>query len=568
MLTSQFRKFLLATGLLAVSVSTSSAAMLHVPKNHKTIQAAIDASNSGDTVIVAPGVYRERIVMKRGITVKSAGDDAKGKLGLKRAEATTIDGGGANGQGTNQKGTGGQETGENGAGVSMAQDSTLDGFTVTNVGLYDDSEWEKHHATQGEEQAHEPIGAPGTPGIGVTGVACSIKNNIVHHTGYTGIAIQNGKSKHCSPHVYRNVCYRNMGGGIGSMQKSSALIEENICFENFYAGIGHEDASPLVINNVCYENIRAGIGISEGACPIVRGNKCYQNRRAGIGTRSGGNTRPIIENNDCYQNDMAGIGTREEASPVIRNNRCYKNKLAGIGSRTHATPTIIGNECYENELVGIGQQSDAVTVLIGNHCHHNKTAGIGFAACEAGRSTVINNRVIDNALVAIGINPGWTVNLSGNELSREGGLPPIVMVFAGADASFTDNVIRGGGVAGIRAAGKVRADNNEFSGTSLRRGGPPNFAIWALAGSDVTMTANRVHGWRHALHATKAQIIASQNTVSNFHATAFAINDPSEPADVYGNTAISNDPNCKVVSLTGEAGIVNDNKLTTESADR
>jgi len=61
------------------------------------------------------------------------------------------------------------------------------------------------------------------------------------------------KGQRVSPHIVRNVTYRNMGGGIGSMKKSTAIIEENICFENFYAGIGHNDASPLVINNLCYE---------------------------------------------------------------------------------------------------------------------------------------------------------------------------------------------------------------------------------------------------------------------------------------------------------------------------
>ena len=86
---------------------------------------------------------------------------------------------------------------------------------------------------------------------------------------------------------------------------------------------------------------------------------------------------------------------------------------------------------------GIGQMSDAVTVLIGNYCHHNKTAGIGFASCEAGTSTVMNNRIIDNALVAVGINAGWNVRLSGNELSRKGGLPPVVMVSHGAEAILT-----------------------------------------------------------------------------------------------------------------------------------
>jgi parallel beta-helix repeat protein len=547
---TMIRRTFLLTPFSAVVVlglcNLADAATLHVPEDYKSIQAAIDAASSGDSVLVVAGTYKERIRVKDGVTLKSAGDDTKGKLGLKRAEATIIDGGGELGKG---------------AGVTMAQGATIDGFTVTNVGLYDDDEWKKHHATQGEHQSHEHIGEPGTPGIGAIGVTCTIRNNIVHHIGYTGIAIQGVKGERCSPHIDRNICYRNMGGGIGSMRKSTAVIEENICFQNFYAGIGHDDASPSVINNVCYENIRAGIGISEGSRPIVRGNKCYKNRRAGIGTRTGANTRPIIEDNECYENDMAGIGTREEASPIIRNNRCYKNKLAGIGSRTHATPTIIGNECYENGKTGIGQQGDAVTLLIGNHCHHNKAAGIGFAACKAGRSTVLNNRIIDNALVAIGINSGWTVRLSDNELSRKGGLPPIVMVFDGADATFTKNVIRGGGVAGIRVAGKIRAEDNEFAGTSLRRVGPPNFAIWALPGSDVTMRGNKIHGWRHGLHATEAGVSATNNTVSNFHSAAFVIQKSSSPADVYGNTAISKNSKDRVLSLSGKTGVVKNNEL-------
>ena len=534
--------------LISVFVcGVSFAKTISIPQDHKTIQQGVDAAAAGDVVLVAAGSYRERIQLKEGVTLKSAGDDTKGKLGLKRAEATIIDASGVEGKGP---------------GVAMAQGSVIDGFTVTGIGVYDEAKWQRHHATQGNEQKHEDIGVPGDAGIGMIGVHCEVKNNIVHHIGYTGIAVQGVNGNACSPHLYRNVCYRNMGGGIGSMQKSAAVIEENVCFENFYAGIGHDDASPTVINNVCYENIRAGIGISEGSCPVVRGNKCYKNRRAGIGTRTGANTRPIIEDNDCFENQMAGIGTDEEAAPMIRNNRCYKNKLAGIGSRNHASPTIVGNECYENQEAGIGQQSDAVTTLVNNYCHHNK-AGLGFATCEAGRSTVVNNRLIDNSLVAMGVHAGWDVRVSGNEMSRVGGLPPIVMVFEGASATLENNVIRGGGVAGIRVAGKVRADRNEFDGTSLRKVGPPNFAIWGLPGSDVTMTGNKIHGWRHALHASEARVSASNNAVSEFHNAAFVVQQGAAPPNIYNNTATTKDPKSRVVSIKGEAGLVKDNRTRT-----
>ncbi|NNC87093.1 MAG: right-handed parallel beta-helix repeat-containing protein [Akkermansiaceae bacterium] len=544
---------------------------LRVPGGHPTIQAAIDAAVAGDVVLVDPGSYKERIQLKTGITVKSAGDDARGELGLKRAEATIIDG------------TGGDEKDP---GVAMAEDSILDGFTVTGVGKYDEALWNRHHATQGNQQSHEHIGIPGVAGISVVGIGhCRVENNIVHHIGYTGIAIMGTEGKRVSPHIVRNVTYRNMGGGIGSMRESTAIIAENVCFENFYAGIGHDNASPLVVDNTCYANLRAGIGVSEHSRPVVRGNKCYRNRRAGIGIRTGKDTRPVIEDNDCYENEMAGIGTDEHASPIIRGNRCYDNVLAGIGTRDKSQPTIIGNkcyrneqagigsrggakplivgnECYENKLAGIGQRGDAETTLIGNYCHHNGTTGIGFDECQSGRATVMNNRVIDNALVAVGIHSGWKVNLSGNELSRKGGLPPIVMVFAGAEATFSNNTIRGEGVAGIRVAGTVNATENHFEALKMRKVGPPSFAIWGLEGSIVTMEGNQVKTYRHALSATGATVNASNNTVSDFFRNAFVVKNSSTPANIFNNIAITDDPKAEVISIEGEKGVISGNELT------
>lgn len=378
----------LLLGVLFVSLAASAvvADTIRVPQDHKSIQSAINAAEPGDTVLVSTGTYRERLRLKSGVALKSEGDDAKGKLGLKRAEATIIDG---------------AVNGSTGPGVLMAEESTIDGFTVTGVGKYDDESWNQHHATQGEEQKEEPIGQPGTAGITVMGVErCSVRNNIVHHIGYTGIAILGAKDKRVSPHIYRNVTYRNMGGGIGSMKKSTAIIEANVCFENFYAGIGHDDASPLVFDNVCYENVRAGIGISDGARPIVRHNTCYQNRRAGIGVRTGEETQPIIEHNICYENDMAGIGNRDEAQPIIRHNKCYKNKMAGIGSRDHARAVIEHNECYENGMSGIGSRLGAAPVIRHNKCYKNKMAGIGSR--EDARPVIEGNECYENLMAGIG----------------------------------------------------------------------------------------------------------------------------------------------------------------------
>lgn len=516
------RLSLAAVILLDCALGRVSADTIQVPKDYKSIQAAIKAASAGDTVLVAAGTYRERLRLKESVTLRSVGDDAKGKLGLKRAETTIIDGGGKEGEGP---------------GVAMAEGSTLDGFTVTNVGVYDEAAWNKHHATQGNNQPHEHIGEPGTAGISAIGVTCSIRHNIVHHIGYTGIAIQGVEGKRCSPQVLHNLCYRNMGGGIGSMRGSTAVIEANVCFQNFYAGIGHEGSSPLVVNNKCYENIRAGIGISEGSKPIVRGNECYRNRRAGIGIRTGAETSPIVEDNDCHYNDMAGIGCEEECTPLLRNNRCHENTLAGIGCRDNARPVIVGNHCFKNQAVGIG-----------------------FDETKSGRAVVINNRVADNNKVAIGIHSGWKVRLIGNELSRPEGMPPVVMVFQGAEADFLDNTMRGSGVAGIRTEGIVRATGNTFESPALRTGGPPQFAVWGLPGSSIVFTGNTVRGWRHGLFADKSAVTANENRIANYGQVGVKITQPTSTAVIVGNR-FESDTDREGVSVNGGQAIVENNRV-------
>ncbi len=506
--------------VLSACAFESRAAEISVPDDFAKIQAAVNAANPGDLIVVRAGVYRESLTLKPGITLRSFGNDSQGKLGLARAEATLIEGGGAPAKS---------------AGVTMAEGAILDGFTVANFGRYDEAEWKRHHATRGNDQPYEHIGAPGIAGVSIMGVNCEVRNNLVHHNGYTGIAITGAEGKTCSPLIVSNVCHRNMAGGIGSMNGSTATIRSNICFENFFAGIGHENASPLVEGNRCFQNIRAGIGISEGASPKVISNICYENRRAGIGIRTGANTRPTLERNDCHDNGMAGIGVDQNAQPVIRENRCFRNRLAGIGVRDHALPVIVGNESFENGNSGIGLMSGRQLLVASNYCHHNKTAGIGLASGSGNSASLIGNRLLENATVAVGINPGWTVVLAENELARTGGMPPIVMVFPGAMATFTNNTIRGGGVAGIRVGGVIKVLGNRFIGTNLRKAGPPNFAVWALKGARVEMHGNQIDSWRHALFADAAEVVATGNSVTNAYVAAFRIRSPSKPPRISDN---------------------------------
>src|SRR5438309_7516139 len=63
--------------LLGLTPLTARAATINVPAGQPTIQAAINAASNGDTILVAPGTYRENInFMGKAITVTSSGGPA------------------------------------------------------------------------------------------------------------------------------------------------------------------------------------------------------------------------------------------------------------------------------------------------------------------------------------------------------------------------------------------------------------------------------------------------------------------------------------------------------------
>ena len=63
-------KGLLILGILILSFSFISGDTLNVPGDHTTIQEAIDAANSGDTIIVGAGVYSEQIKINKNLVLE------------------------------------------------------------------------------------------------------------------------------------------------------------------------------------------------------------------------------------------------------------------------------------------------------------------------------------------------------------------------------------------------------------------------------------------------------------------------------------------------------------------
>lgn len=228
---------LFVTPTLALTLtSTAAAAVIHVPADQPTIQAAINAASSGDTVLVAPGTYNENInFLGKAITIKSSGG-AKGTIidGGKQAPVVTF------------------STGE-------TRNSVLSGFTLQNGTSTFNSGYEGG-------------------GIVIDSASPTIKSNIIQNntacSGGGGIALG-----FASPLIQGNIVRNNSqsgcsggigGGGISVRGASSAQILGNTVGNNSWSssnggGIALFAAgSPLIRNNVIVSNSSgsAGGGIS------------------------------------------------------------------------------------------------------------------------------------------------------------------------------------------------------------------------------------------------------------------------------------------------------------------
>lgn len=74
-------------GAILILVVGAGPATIRVPADRPTIREAIEAAKEGDTILVAPGTYRENLRVAKSITLSSQGTEPRD------VEATVIDGG-------------------------------------------------------------------------------------------------------------------------------------------------------------------------------------------------------------------------------------------------------------------------------------------------------------------------------------------------------------------------------------------------------------------------------------------------------------------------------------------
>lgn len=264
--------------------------IIHIPSDHPTIQAGINASKNGDTVLVSPGTYYENINLKGkkillGSLFVTTGD-------LSYISNTVIDGSKPNHPDTASCVL-----------IISREDTTtvLAGFTITGG---KGTRWEDEHG-------------PGN-----------------FYTEGGGILIQ-----YSSPVIRNNIILNNE-----AIKKGTRTVSAG------GGGIRCGDGNPRILNNMIISNkcLYGGGIVLNYSGAIIRNNIIAKNSGGqdfgggGIWLYGNGANPKIIENNTITLNSSTttGGGVENSGTASFTNNIIYGNTATGTKPDIHGSPKV------------------------------------------------------------------------------------------------------------------------------------------------------------------------------------------------------------------------------------
>ncbi|MFH0775680.1 MAG: right-handed parallel beta-helix repeat-containing protein, partial [bacterium] len=292
---------------MVIGTERVEAVDLYVPSGYPTIQAAVNAANSGDRIYVSAGTYNEAVYINKRIALVGVGTPTITVKGLGDTNTVTFDG-------------------------NVTNNASISGFRITGatdqyflpnygIGIY---------CNQGS-----PTITNNTISENYTGICCSysspfITNNTISGNSWCGILCDVFSS---SPFITNNTI-RNNWEGIFCIGGSSPTITNNTISGNTYYGIDCcNSSSPSITNNTIKDNTNGGIFCNNSSSPsitnnIITGNGTTSTNYYGIYNHPDYPGNPIIDYNCVWGND----------SPTTHN---YYNCTPGINDIS-ANPQFIG----------------------------------------------------------------------------------------------------------------------------------------------------------------------------------------------------------------------------------
>jgi Right handed beta helix region/Abnormal spindle-like microcephaly-assoc'd, ASPM-SPD-2-Hydin len=295
------KALLTANSILLITTSALAGTIIHVPGDQPTIQAGINAASNGDTVLVAPGTYKEQInFLGKAIVVRSQSGD----------KVTTIDGSGIAGPVVRFV------SGETVKAVLQGftiQGGTLCCFAYEGGGI----EVSNSSPTIISNNIRNNVGAGNGGGININFGSPVVRGNTITGNSVAffggteggGIDVTGASSAQIIGNTIKNNFGVGFGGGIGLFSAGNVVIINNTIANNTGESEGggiymvNESDEIIVQNLITGNSAPAGAGIYSSIPQSTTGYRLINNTIAANGASNaavvadGFNTNAEIINN-------------------------------------------------------------------------------------------------------------------------------------------------------------------------------------------------------------------------------------------------------------------------------
>lgn len=367
-----------------VQAQEASQAIIKVPDDHATIQAAIGAAGGGDVIQIAQGTYTENLIINKSITIEG-GWRSDWLAWDPDLYTTTVDGGGA----------------ESVIRIVGSSAPTVDGFEIVNGnawsggGIY--CAENASLTLRNSDIHHNQATADGGGGVYLDQSSqATLLNNRIHHNqgeDYGGgfYAWYTGEVIVQSNEFYLNQS-TNRGGGIYIDTCNRVIVDRNEIYSNSARYLGG--------GGYFYAYGTGAITISHN---LIQGNDAtISTAGGGGGLRLVGYARAVISGNIVYSNTArsaaGGLALSDVASLTLINNIIARNTASNRGSGMSLygesflpLQGVLTNNTLAENAGGSGQgihiQTEYAAITLTNNIIVSHTVGV---TVEAGATVWAN----------------------------------------------------------------------------------------------------------------------------------------------------------------------------------